>query len=83
MALGGEKGESEYTGVLRYLRRTHSGSEVPAMLCVTETAERKHLNEHLGGRRGAKTEPMLLFDDPPVAIVHSVPMADIKQRVAR
>lgn len=52
------------------------------MFCMTETAERKHLIEHLGGRRGAKTEPMLLFDDPPVANVCSVPMTDIKQRVA-
>lgn len=27
-------------------------------------------------------EPVLLFDDPPVATVHSVDIADIKQRVA-
>lgn len=67
---------------MRYLRRTHSGSEVPAVLCMTETAERKCLVKHLGGGKGAKTEPILLFDDTPVASVHSVDIADIKQRVA-
>lgn len=55
---------------------------MPTMLCRTEAAERKQLVEHLGGRRCAKKEPTLLFDDPPVATVHSVPMADIKQRMA-
>lgn len=49
---------------------------------MTETAERKCLVEHLGGGKGAKTEPMLLFDDAPVAGVCSVDIADIKQRVA-
>lgn len=52
------------------------------MLCMTETVEKKHLIEHLGGRRGAKIDPTLLFDGPPVVAVHSVPMVDIKQWVA-
>lgn len=51
------------------------------MLRRTEAAERKQLVEHLGGRRRAEKEPTLLFDDPPFATVHSVPMADIKQRM--
>lgn len=53
--------------------------------CMTETAKRMHLVEHLGGRRGERCKgevPTFLFDDTPVATIHNVPMADIQQKVA-